>query len=125
MSLNFDLTFPMSHSLSESHQSSESDASIEPFLKKIGEIAYNVFGYAPVFGTFIGIHHAYKAITAEEQIDGWEIAKIITEIFSFLIIPQIVYAIALRFAFEDEVQTMLNGLPDQFSQPFNENDFSS
>lgn len=124
MSLNFDLSFPMSHSLSENHQSSESDTSINSAFKNIGDVAYKVFGYAPVFGTFIGIHHAYKAITADEQTDGWEIAKIITELFSFLILPQIIYAISLRFAFEDEVQIMLNGLEEQFSQPFNENDFS-
>lgn len=61
---------------------------------KAGNIAYEIFGLIPVTGTFIGIHHTYKAITSDEEVDGWEIAKIITQLFSFLIIPQIVLGIA-------------------------------
>src|SRR5262249_35143082 len=61
---------------------------------KAGEIAYEVFGLVPVIGTFIGCHHAYKAITSNDQVDGWEIAKIITQIFSLLIIPQVILGCA-------------------------------
>lgn len=61
---------------------------------KSGKIAYEIFGMIPVFGTFIGIHHMYKAITGEEQVNGWEIAKIITQIFSFAVLPQIIFLTA-------------------------------
>lgn len=46
---------------------------------KAGEIAYEIFGLVPVIGTFIGIHHAYKAVTSTDAVDALEIAKIITQ----------------------------------------------
>lgn len=61
---------------------------------KAGNIAYEIFGLIPVIGTFVGIHHAYKAITSDDKASGWEIAKIITQIASFLIIPQVILGLA-------------------------------
>lgn len=59
-----------------------------------GDIAYEIFGLIPVTGTFIGTHHTYKACTSDDPISGWEIAKIITQIFSFLLVPQVILGLA-------------------------------
>lgn len=81
--------------VSISNNSQDRDAaSSNPTLKKIGEIAYEVLGYVPVIGTFIGAHHLYKAITSDEEISGMEKLQIYTQLFSFLIVPQIVYGFA-------------------------------
>lgn len=66
----------------------------KPAKSKAGHIAYEVFGMVPVPGTFIGFHHAYKAHKSTDPIDGWEKAKIITQIFSFLLVPQIILGLA-------------------------------
>lgn len=62
---------------------------------KSTRIAYAVFGLMPVIGTFIGLHHMYTAYTGEDEVDGWKVAKIATQIFSFLILPQVIFATAL------------------------------
>ena len=59
-----------------------------------GKIAYEVFGLIPIIGTFVGFHHVYTACKAEESTSDWEIAKIITQIFSFLLVPQVIYGVA-------------------------------
>lgn len=66
----------------------------QPGSSKAGDIAYEVFGMVPVAGTFIGLHHMYVAITSDNPVDGWEIAKIITQIFSILLVPQVILGLA-------------------------------
>lgn len=75
-------------------QENSENSSNNPNSSKAGKIAYEVFGLIPIIGTFIGFHHAYKACKAEESTSGWEIAKIITQIFSFLLVPQVIYGVA-------------------------------
>ena len=64
------------------------------FLKKVADVAYKILGYVPVTGTIIGAHHAYKAMNSEAALSNMQKFKIVAQIFSFLIVPQIAYGIA-------------------------------
>ena len=63
---------------------------------KLAKVAYKVLSYSPVTGTIIGIKKAIKAyqLGSDYPCDAWKKAKIITQIFSFLLVPQVIYGIA-------------------------------
>lgn len=61
---------------------------------KISTVVYAILSYIPVAGTIIGIKNAIEASKAEAKTENWEKAKIITQIFSFLILPQVILAAA-------------------------------
>lgn len=76
-------------------------------------VAYAALKYLPVSGTVIGIKNAIKAHKSEAKLDNWEKAKIITQIFSFLIVPQVIlgsaYAIKSLIALIPAPKDLSNG----------------
>ena len=95
---------------------SKSENKLNSTLKKIGEMAYEILGYAPVVGTFIGAHHAYKAMNSEATLSDMQKFKIIAQLFSFLIVPQVAYGIAR--VIENCMKPDFNIKPYEYSQGF-------
>jgi hypothetical protein len=84
---------------------------IKPILEKINDIACAILPYMPISGTVIGIYHA---CTIKGKTDIWQKAKIMVEIFSFLIIPQIIYlALEHHFNMNDDIHNGLMNTEDQ------------
>ncbi len=75
--------------------SASADVAVLPAKKsKAAKLAIAILSYVPVAGTVIGIKNAIKASKSEAKLDNWEKAQIITQIFSFLILPQVILGCA-------------------------------
>lgn len=76
----------------------EQDSESEPSTsKRIQDVVYEILRFVPIAGTIIGVRDAINAYNWSQEglnITSWTKAEIITELFSFLIVPQIVYGIA-------------------------------
>lgn len=68
------------------------------FTAEQKETIRTIFSYVPVVGTFIGISNAIEASKAEESPSLLETIKIIVQISSFLIVPQLLLGAGLAVA---------------------------